>query len=58
LLYCVLAISGHVLNHGFARLEELVLRGEEFVVDSVTVAFLTPPLMRSYFPSFWQAFVT
>jgi len=46
-----------VLDDGFAGLEELVLGGEELVVDAVAVALLAPPLVRPDLPPLGQAFV-
>ena len=47
-----------MLDHRLARLEELVLGGEELVVDAVGVALLAPPLVRSDLPALRQALVS
>ena len=49
---------GHVLHHGLPGLEELVVRGEELVVDPVTVPLLAPPLVRPDLPSGGQTLVS
>ena len=58
LLHRVVAVGGHVLNHGLARLEELVLRRQKLVVDAMTVALLAPPLVRPDLPAHGQALVS
>ena len=47
----------HVLDHGLPRLEELVVGGEELVVDPVAVPLLAPPLVTTDLPSVRQALV-
>jgi len=40
-----------VLHHSLPGLEELVVRGEELVVDPVAVSLLTPPLVGPDLPA-------
>ena len=53
----VVAVGRHVLYHRLAGLEELVLRGEELVVDAVGVPLLAPPLVAPDLPTLGQTLV-